>query len=108
MSTIVCHICEHLIVHSTHNAPKRYHLRFGSHSSGLQHSKHAGMLDFQVAEHGRITQLLRKCQKVEKPRKPRFAWIFMVFMVFHDFGKKCSTIAEKVVSKGGRDQKSTV
>ena len=81
MPTIVCHICEHLIVHSTHNAPKRYHLRFGSHSSGLQYSKHAGILDFQVAEHGRIAQLLRKCEKVEKPRKPEIFMYLGVLLI---------------------------
>ena len=48
------------------------------------------------------------CEKVGKPWKSGFSWIFLVFMDFHDFGKKCSTIAGKVVSTRGRDQKSTV
>ena len=40
--------------------------------------------------------------------KIRMFMDFLVFMDFHDFGKKCSQIAGKVVSTSGRDQKSTV
>ena len=101
-------ICVAKGCNSIHSAPKRCHLSSASHSSGLEYSEHIWEVGFPVAEHGRITQLLENGQKLENLWKTWFSWVYLISLVFHHFGEKCSKMAGKVVSAGGRDQKSAV